>query len=255
MENKTNVIIKGLGKLVHVDINEIMGQTLDAAKDEMTYSKAAVDKWKAEHDMFMLSVDEKIKEQKDAFDSLIDTFKKADVSLEKINKTMIGRYEKAVQDLLETWGSIRINVMPWFPWIYPSVPNNRKRLEKYNSHFLKLVAMMEGIGNMMRQIKKAFDVNTKFDKSSLQKSEFQPTYDFQEALKRSSSFMNIGENFRNMRNLTSILLPEFFKKMAYERDRSDPNDLINLLEEISFFGDRFVNQVCLFHIVIKQDNH
>ena len=244
IEKKIIGILKGLGKLVHKDISELMDQNIFAEKKEQTYSLAAVNKWKTEYDMFLQNVDAKIQQQKDTFNLLRGTLERADDSLGKINKTKIDRYEWAVRDLWCSWHMVKGNIMRfWGREIYDDAFHAYyKRFLKFNKHAKKLDGLMNEIGNMMQQIRKAFDVNVRFGKSSIE--DFEPTHDFQEALKRSSTFMKLANGFQTMKtDMTKYVIPELFEKMSFKRNPNDPNDLIRLLNKVAFHGEQLVNQV------------
>ena len=211
-----------------------MEKTLEMAILERSTAKAAVEKWNQEYEMFMQNVDEKIQQQKDTYNELERKIGQVQPLVEKLKRGLDIFKAKKIAEATISFLSGVIGAVFGNP---PDTDEAMTKIEKIK----RMIEVLKKLAEMMRKVKKAFDVNINFDVSSLKDVEFEATSDFQEALKLSSTFVKRARDFNDIKDTADYALSNLRDDTSGEV--AEVEELQKLMSSVAFNGQQLVQLV------------
>ena len=234
MMNKINEGLGAMGKVIHEDMDRSMRIALRTAEDELTQSGRAVGQWKKNHDNSLSNVNEKIKQQQTAYNTLLRLFDEMD------GKTH--EFYKAVRQ----WRDVKtVEAANGMFFTFLSIPN----IFKIHSG-MESIEVTNNVTDTMVRLHETFTIvaetlecNVKFDAESISEGKFEPSKKFDEALKKSSELLKRALDFEEVKKVAENLTRAIDHLMGYPDPRV--HNLKDHMSKIATVGQLFINLVCM----------
>ena len=230
---KINEGIGAVGELIDKDMHESMSKILDGANEELRLSGIAVSKWQGDYDMAARMVNEKIKQQKDAYDELYGLVGQLEL---KIYRFEIAMKTWKIHDLMKAFKTHTKTFLFIFPYKVTVIDK-----EKVSEN----QAAGKAISRLTRNflfIRDVLEDNMKYDAEAIKAGQFQPSLKFDIALKNSSTYMTMQQDFRDV-EIAAESLSNRVSEIIDDKYIPQVHDLEEHMKKIAIAGQQFASLV------------